>query len=331
MADYNVNMKQWNGSSFDNVLPLAYNAKQLEGKSLAEVKQWVQDNGLLLYTGQYTGTGTYGQNNPSSITFPFEPILFICPTYVGGYTPFEYLSPLQTAKLKTAYQQINYPDASSNFIQIKKSDDGKTISWYRNSASLQANVSGTIYYFAAIGGYDMGGQTEWAITSSGTWTVPRTGRYYLELYGGGGGANNYGNLRIITGAVSGGSSCQSYDSINLIKGDSISVSIGVGGTSDYGSTSTRISTGTSFGMYSVAAGGMATVPSTTETPSGGTKAGNLGTDGSYTSSFSSGALNYSNGTLKTRYGYGGWGGVSSSTSGETAGGPGAVYLKYLGA
>ena len=37
MADYNVNMKQWNGTSFDNVLPLAYNAKQLEGQSLAEV------------------------------------------------------------------------------------------------------------------------------------------------------------------------------------------------------------------------------------------------------------------------------------------------------
>lgn len=37
MADYNVNMKQWNGTSFDNVLPLAYNAKQLEGQSLDEV------------------------------------------------------------------------------------------------------------------------------------------------------------------------------------------------------------------------------------------------------------------------------------------------------
>lgn len=37
MADYNINMKQWNGTSFDNVLPLAYNAKQLEGQSLAEV------------------------------------------------------------------------------------------------------------------------------------------------------------------------------------------------------------------------------------------------------------------------------------------------------
>ena len=64
MADYNVNMKQWNGTSFDNVLPLAYNAKQLEGQSLAEIKQWVHDNGLLLYTGQYIGTGAYGSSNP---------------------------------------------------------------------------------------------------------------------------------------------------------------------------------------------------------------------------------------------------------------------------
>ena len=176
-----------------------------------------------------------------------------------------------------------------------------------------------------------GGQTEWTITQSGTWTVPRTGRYYMELYGGGGGATNYGNLRILEGAVSGGSSCQSYSSINLTAGDSIAVSIGVGGTSDYGSRPTRTSTGTSFGSYSVAAGGMASVPNTTDEPSGGTSAGNLGTNGSYNTSYSSGALNYSNGMLKTLYGYGGWGGVGSSTSDGTSGGPGAVYLKYLGA
>ena len=37
MADYNVNMKQWNGTSFDNVLPLAYNALALNGKSYTNV------------------------------------------------------------------------------------------------------------------------------------------------------------------------------------------------------------------------------------------------------------------------------------------------------
>ena len=83
MADYNVNMKQWNGTSFDNVLPLAYNANQLGGQSLAEVKQWVQDNGLLLYTGSYMGTGTYGASNPTSITFPFEPILLLGGAFAG--------------------------------------------------------------------------------------------------------------------------------------------------------------------------------------------------------------------------------------------------------
>ena len=71
MADYNVNMKQWNGTSFDNVLPLAYNAKQLEGQSLAEVKQWVQDNGLLLYTGQYTGTGNIWRKSSDKYHFSF--------------------------------------------------------------------------------------------------------------------------------------------------------------------------------------------------------------------------------------------------------------------
>lgn len=38
MADYNVNMKQWNGTSFDNVLPLAYNAKRLEGQTVSQIK-----------------------------------------------------------------------------------------------------------------------------------------------------------------------------------------------------------------------------------------------------------------------------------------------------
>ena len=46
MADYNVNMKQWNGSSFDNVLPLAYmanNAGKLDGKTYEEIQTYVKD------------------------------------------------------------------------------------------------------------------------------------------------------------------------------------------------------------------------------------------------------------------------------------------------
>ena len=204
MADYNVNMKQWNGTSFDNVLPLAYNAKQLGGQSLAEVKQWVQDNNLLLYTGQYVGTGTYGESNAKSVIFPFEPIIFLHPTY-GALQQV-----LLTNLLTTLYKPYQFYALNNENVFLKKSNDGKTISWYGSSPNNNFNYSGYTYYYAAIGGYDMGGQTEWLFTESQTWTVPKTGNYHLELYGNGGRSTykdtyDMGSAR--SGAATGGTSC----------------------------------------------------------------------------------------------------------------------------
>ena len=158
MADYNVNMKQWNGTSFDNVLPLAYNAKQLGGQSLTEVKQWVQDNNLLLYTGQYTGTGTYGKNNPTSITFPFAPSIFFLPNqkHFSKDNVFYGMLAISTASLSSDYIDVRTP-GSSTTIYMKKSSDGKTITWYSESAGDQMNYSRLIYFYSAIGGNDMGG------------------------------------------------------------------------------------------------------------------------------------------------------------------------------
>ena len=311
MADYNVNMKQWNGTSFDNVLPLAYNAKQLGGQSLAEVKQWVQDNNLLLYTGQYTGTGTYGASHPTSIQFPFEPKLFIFP--ISAYENYPASSPLDTSFLTTSYKQVGrvlyvrsaavygetlmarFSDSSRKKLQIYSTED----------AIGQSNESGEIYHFAAIGGYDMGGATEWVITSSGSWIVPRTGRYMLELYGGGGGA-------VQDTGYQGGSSCQVYDSITLTQGTSIQVVVGSGERgSDGGSTS--------FGSYSVSGGGVSS------RNRGGKGAGNKGTDGV---SATYNTKNVSTGTFGSQYG---WGTNSGENGTYGTGGPGAVYLKYLGA
>lgn len=307
MADYNVNMKQWNGTSFDNVLPLAYNAKQLEGQSLAEVKQWVQDNGLLLYTGQYTGTGTYGVNNPTSITFPFKPIILIGPISlkVAGRA-INIVAPM-----KTSYEQHYwFPYQES----LKISADGKTISWYNTSSARdQFNDSGYIYYFAAIGGYDMGGQTEWTITSSGTWTVPKTGRYMLELYGKGGNGvrNSYRGAFV----ASGGASCQVYDEISLSSEDIINIVIDSGRTS--------------FGNYTVDAATSAHWDNVAYTMTAGVGTGNKGANGTYSYASGSDWPNvYGTGTFSQKYGYGG--GAEYESYG-TDGGPGAVYLKYLGA
>ena len=54
MADYNVNMKQWNGTSFDNVLPLDYmanNAGRLNGKTYEEIQTYVKDSSNFDFVG----------------------------------------------------------------------------------------------------------------------------------------------------------------------------------------------------------------------------------------------------------------------------------------
>ena len=332
MADYNVNMKQWNGTSFDNVLPLAYDAKQLGGQSLAEVKQWVQDNNLLLYTGQYTGTGTYGASNPVSIQFPFEPKLFIFPISENEDYPIS--TPIDTGYLTTSYKQVGRVSnvssrgaVSGYYLMARFSNIQRTeLQIYSTSSAInQSNKSSIIYYFAAIGGYDIGGSTEWTITESGNFIVPRTGRYMLELYGGGGGVSNYGSMDE-GDAIQGGSSCQRYDSISLTAGDSIDVTIGVGGSSSYNNISTAAGTGTSFGTYSVAGGGAADGGTAT----GGSGSGNLGTAGRVVR-YSDADYNNNSGTLGSTYGRGGYGGKSFSSSFGKSGKNGAVYLKYLGA
>lgn len=300
MADYNVNMKQWNGSSFDNVLPLAYNAKQLEGQSLAEVKQWVQDNGLLLYTGEYFGNGTYGYKNRVKISFPFKPLLIILPppilpsisTYITMENSIGYFSSGSGGNDKKVYVGI----------------DGNTVFYYsEDDSSYQANMTNQLYSFAAIGGYDMGGPTEWLITTSGSWTVPKTGRYMLELYGGGGGTSR----AYRESGYTGGASCQHYDSISLTIGESVNIVIGSGVSgNEVGGT-------TSFGSYSVSGGGG------TNGENAGAGAGNYGAAGVYRVRNETGGV-YGTGAFSTIYGDG-------AGHRDVDGGPGAVYLKYLGA
>lgn len=151
-----------------------------------------------------------------------------------------------------------------------------------------------------------GGQTEWTITSSGTWTVPKTGRYYIELYGYGGA----GQGRVAPYA-SGGASCQSYDSIVLTKGQVINVSIG-----SYDGTTT------SFGSYTVANAGDASI----ESPYYGVGSGNKGKNGAYSYAGHIG-VTVGNGVLSANHGVG----QSSQDPYGATGRAGAVYLKYLGA
>lgn len=121
----------------------------------AATKQYVDKRDLLLYTGQYTGTGTYGQGSPMTLTFPFEPIILFMPIDPQNNVPS---IPFPTNVLINAYQFFDL-NARSN-VGIKMSDDRKSILFYGRDVYSQFNISGAIYYYAAIGGYDIGRTTE---------------------------------------------------------------------------------------------------------------------------------------------------------------------------
>ena len=310
MNNYNINMKKFNGTDYDNLLPLAYNAlnsQQLDGKTFNEIQTLFTSTDLYLYTSNYIGTRAFGEAVPTTITFPFEPIILFMPVDPQHNTPS---IPIPTSKLSSEGYVIF--SLYSQQVFIKMSSDRKTVMYYGGDYFEQFNIPSQFYPYAAIGGYDRGQVTEYLIAQSGTWTVPKTGRYYIELYGGGGYGVDATNTELSGLEYLGGSSCQTYNAITLNKGEAISVVIGTYGDRRTG----KSATGTQFGSYSVAAGGNAT------STSGGVGSGNKGTTLQETRATSANAKNPNNGRFGDVYGYGS--GRSIIT------GAGAVYLKYLG-
>lgn len=104
----------------------------------------------------YVGTGTYGKDNPNSLTFDFVPkvALYLGASKDNGST--------QSSTTKRAMFQneltINYISGfgfsldTSNYPSYgKRSADGKTFYWYTTGAPRhQLNESSYIYYFLAL-------------------------------------------------------------------------------------------------------------------------------------------------------------------------------------
>ena len=97
-------------------------------------------------TGSYVGTGTYGKDDPTEITFPFVPDLWeITCCYANGRNVpsdgcFGYLLPWGAAEYSTVN---NGASRHANY-------SGNTVSFYGDSARYQANETGFIYYYVGI-------------------------------------------------------------------------------------------------------------------------------------------------------------------------------------
>nr|DAG35497.1 MAG TPA: hypothetical protein [Bacteriophage sp.] len=113
-------------------------------------------------TGSYVGTGTYGESNPNSLTFEFEPKLvfmfegkFPATKNVGSQTSHPVYGTtigMTTTYSKSLFNIYSMRSGDDYYLYAKKSSDGKTLSWYHGaSARAQMNDSKVTYRYIAIG------------------------------------------------------------------------------------------------------------------------------------------------------------------------------------
>lgn len=109
MADYNVQMKQYNGTSFDNILPYASQALTLAGGGGAtEIIARARAGLSQIATGSYVGTGVQTENFTMTIQLPFRPkLVFVF------YTGVEFIEP-STSSNGTYTSTAFYPTYAKN-------------------------------------------------------------------------------------------------------------------------------------------------------------------------------------------------------------------------
>ena len=193
-TEKNITMKQFNGTDYDILYPktiasqipdvysktdtitaetlsqLGLSADKLPNDAFQQIKTLIDnvqsssDSKARIQAGSYVGTGTYGANNPCSLTFDFEPKFIFCtsnryPTNEPLYaSTARYRQYCFTAGWTTTPQEGYgfgvHGKTSHEDIKLYgyTSTDRKTYYWYTLvDASDQANSSGIVYYWLCIG------------------------------------------------------------------------------------------------------------------------------------------------------------------------------------
>lgn len=111
--------------------------------------------------GSYVGTGTYGESNPCSITASFEikavgiiTIVYNATSEMSSTNNAQGQLWMSASALPTTYKIGNglAYEGTLSYSYAKKSEDGKTVSWYHTkSAIYQCNLKNYTYYYIVFG------------------------------------------------------------------------------------------------------------------------------------------------------------------------------------
>ena len=109
-----------------------------------------------IQTGSYIGTGTYGSNNPNTLTFDFEPKLLIVAGTVNGHSTNQVYG-VTVIYIEGQNEYGFLVQTNAGYVNGNVYRDGNTISWYNTDSSsqyspgLQFNISGETYSYIAFG------------------------------------------------------------------------------------------------------------------------------------------------------------------------------------
>lgn len=143
-------MKQFNGTDYDTLYPKTIASQIPDVYSKSYIDSILKDNARI-QAGSYVGTGTYGADNPCTLTFDFSPKVviinaedpyynvFLAPILIKGLTYIYYITSYYTANDAIKHESL-HPTWGNNFVN-----------WYGRSETSQMNWNNITYNYIAIG------------------------------------------------------------------------------------------------------------------------------------------------------------------------------------
>lgn len=141
--DDRILMETFNGNNakLDAALKAEADAREASTAALAEAVTKC-GNCKIVY-GSYAGDGTYGKDNPCTLSFNHKPVfLAICIDDMDSSAPQRLIA------IRGAKEAYSFPGEHNSDNTLTWND--KSVSWYDNSAYYQCNASGETYYYVAL-------------------------------------------------------------------------------------------------------------------------------------------------------------------------------------
>lgn len=148
-TDKNITMKQFNGTDYDTLYPktIASQIPDVYSKSYIDS---ILKNNARIQTGTYVGTGTYGADNPCTLTFDFSPKVVMIKGIVGTHVG-NTVNANDLIIVTWIYNTDGLWATGSNSRGAHVSSVNNTFIYYSNTENNQLNKKNSTYNYIALG------------------------------------------------------------------------------------------------------------------------------------------------------------------------------------